>query len=721
MTAPQGQPVNYTITVTNIGTNAASNVTIRETLPPGLQFAPGYNTSLPPGCSIAGQVLTCSPGTPINVGGTFTIPVQVVGSTTGTFTPSAAVTSAGDTNLANNGPVNATITVTPGIPDVGITATPGPLPAVVNTPVNFTLTVTNTGQGPATNVTVRETLPPGVIFNPTWTPPAGCNISGQVMTCRPGDLPAGNTILIPVQVIPTAPGTFTPSATVTANGDVTPGNNGPANTTIVAAAPDMTIGKSPPSGSVNVNQTFPYNITLTNVGSAPATNVTMVETLPAGLTFVGPAPSGCVYSNQTTMTCTPANPIAVNGTLTIPVQVQASQPGTYNTSAVVTASGDSNTTNNGPARNTIVVTIVGTVDVAVTKSPSTIQATVGNAVTYVITLRNQGSLPANNVTMTETLPTGLIFDPASNAPSGCTASGQVLNCLPGTISPGGSVNFTVQVVPTQPGTFNTSAVVSATNDANPSNNGPAINTIIAVIPVRPDISITKTGPNNSVLIGQVFTFTLVVNVANAAALNVKVQDVLPAGLQFTNTSVSGCTKTGNALNCNLGNLAAGSVWTASVEVVATTAGAISNTATVNTTTPQDPGNENNDQSTTTANVLRPLPEATCGDSTPDTASGVRVDCASQKTVFDESKVNSKPPTFANCCVGTCANPNPANPPTPQTCPPGYQYNPSRDNLTNPTPALCCDRVLLPDVSIVAIGPTVAHKVGEPFTFSWFVK
>jgi len=61
---------------------------------------------------------------------------------------------------------------------------------------------------------------------------------------------------------------------------------------------------------------------------------------------------------------------------------------------------------------------VGTVDVAVTKSPLTIQATVGTPVTYVITVLNQGSLPANNVTMIETLPTGLMFDPAFNTASG---------------------------------------------------------------------------------------------------------------------------------------------------------------------------------------------------------------------------------------------------------------------------------------------------------------
>jgi len=75
---------------------------------------------------------------------------------------------------------------------------------------------------------------------------AGCNISGQVMTCRPGNISVGSNITIPVQVIPTTPDNFTPSATVTANGDVTPGNSGPANTLIVVVSSrpsaDMTHG-----------------------------------------------------------------------------------------------------------------------------------------------------------------------------------------------------------------------------------------------------------------------------------------------------------------------------------------------------------------------------------------------------------------------------------------------------------------------------------------------
>jgi len=42
-------------------------------------------------------------------------------------------------------------------------------------------------------------------------------------------------------------------------------------------APDVTITKTPVNGSVPVNQPFRYNITVTNNGQAPASNVTMVD------------------------------------------------------------------------------------------------------------------------------------------------------------------------------------------------------------------------------------------------------------------------------------------------------------------------------------------------------------------------------------------------------------------------------------------------------------
>ena len=51
------------------------------------------------------------------------------------------------------------------------------------------------------------------------------------------------------------------------------------------SAPDVSITKSPTSGSVPVGGTFTYNITVRNSGSAAATNVTVVDVLPPGLQF----------------------------------------------------------------------------------------------------------------------------------------------------------------------------------------------------------------------------------------------------------------------------------------------------------------------------------------------------------------------------------------------------------------------------------------------------
>jgi len=88
----------------------------------------------------------------------------------------------------------------------------------------------------------------------------------------------------------------------------------------------------------------------------------------------------------------------------------------------------------------------------------------------------------------------------------------------------------------------------------------------------------------------------------------------------------------------------------------------------------------------------------------------------------ESQINSKPATFANCCAGAAPTQNLSSPtPVPATLPlPDTQYNTARDNLTNPSPQLCCDPVLRPDVSIVVLGPTVDHLVGQPFNFEFVV-
>jgi uncharacterized repeat protein (TIGR01451 family) len=57
-------------------------------------------------------------------------------------------------------------------------------------------------------------------------------------------------------------------------------------------------------------------------------------------------------------------------------------------------------------------------DVSITKSIPSAAVPLGSVVTYNITLRNNGSAPASNVTMVDVLPPGLQFDPSWTPPSG---------------------------------------------------------------------------------------------------------------------------------------------------------------------------------------------------------------------------------------------------------------------------------------------------------------
>lgn len=97
---PEGDAVTFTITVTNLGPNEASNVTLTDTLPPGLGFisaAPSQGT-----CVEGGGVLTCDLGT-ISSGGSVNITVLVSADQEGNFTNTATVSYPDvDTNPDNN-------------------------------------------------------------------------------------------------------------------------------------------------------------------------------------------------------------------------------------------------------------------------------------------------------------------------------------------------------------------------------------------------------------------------------------------------------------------------------------------------------------------------------------------------------------------------------------------------------------------------------------------
>jgi uncharacterized repeat protein (TIGR01451 family) len=233
--------------------------------------------------------------------------------------------------------------------------------------VVYTLTETNNGPGQASAPTITDTLPAGQTF---VFSDAGCtSVPGPpvVVTCVTPDLPNGmsDTIHITASTagIPaplTTPLVQTNTATVTAGtGDPdTSDNTATANVTVVPAA-DLSLTKAASPDPVIANQQLTYTLTATNAGPDTAVNAKVVDTLPAGETFVneGTPPGGTPTCSVTagtpatgqTVTCNLGDiPSGGTVTATIVVIVTAQPPpaSEFNTATVSSDTADPNTANN---------------------------------------------------------------------------------------------------------------------------------------------------------------------------------------------------------------------------------------------------------------------------------------------------------------------------------------------------------------------------------------
>jgi len=123
-------------------------------------------------------------------------------------------------------------------------------------------------------------------------------------------------------------------------------------------------------------------------------------------------------------------------------------------------------------------------DLEISKADSPDPVTVGDNLTYTITVTNRGPDAATNVVVTDTLPSGVTFVSAS---PGCVHAAGVVTCNLGNIPAGGSVTITIVVTVTAPGTIsNTATVTSDTLDPNTANNSDAEPTEVQSGPIGGD-------------------------------------------------------------------------------------------------------------------------------------------------------------------------------------------------------------------------------------------
>ena len=261
-------------------------------------------------------------------------------------------------------------------------------------------------------------------------------------------------------------------------------------------------------------------------------------------------------------------------------------------------------------------------DVSITKSDTPDPVTVGNQLTYTLTISNNGPDTATNVVVTDTLPGSFEFVSATPSSGGtCTTPGVgelggTVSCTFPSLSPNNTATVTIVVIPTQTGTvINTATVVSDTTDPDESNNTDSESTEVQEEGGSPvaDLSITKTDSKDPIRAGEQLTYTLTVtNIGPDTSTNIVVTDILPDSVEFISATPSqgNCMKSGpnlgGTVTCNLNNLASGETATITIVVKPTEPGTIENLAIVGGDE-SDPNNQNNsDTESTEVNSSIPI-------------------------------------------------------------------------------------------------------------------
>jgi uncharacterized repeat protein (TIGR01451 family) len=143
----------------------------------------------------------------------------------------------------------AGVAITPASADLALTKTDSPDPVIAGGTLSYTITVTNSGPGQATWVTLTDALPAGLTFVSARPSKGSCTQAGGTVTCNLGTFPApaafveeggGNIegVEVSVSIFATGLGSITNTASVTASTpDANPANNSASQTTTIIPPP----------------------------------------------------------------------------------------------------------------------------------------------------------------------------------------------------------------------------------------------------------------------------------------------------------------------------------------------------------------------------------------------------------------------------------------------------------------------------------------------------
>lgn len=567
-----GQRATYTLDVTNLGPSVSrGEITVTDLLPAGVGFAdatgPGWD------CTEALGVVTCTRSDDVPLGSLpqIVVTIDVPPSQTADLVNTASVAGPLDPNPDND---DDSVTTTPSTSaDLALVKrSVGTLVAGENGTYRFT--VTNNGPSDAQPpVAVADTLPATLTYvdfssvTGVWT----CGSTGQDVTCTlTGALAAGDTaaVEITVAVDPDNTDPITNTARVTsATPDPVPANDTSTDSTDVDARADLVIAKTHTGTPVAGGQVT-YDLSIRNAGPSrsPAT-ITVVDTLPAGMSFTGSAGAGwsCSAAGQV-VTCDLGSSLGAGATaptLSITADIASDAgPATLTNTATVTGPLPDPTPDNNSASDP--TDIVDRANISVVKTVTGANPVVAGTTTeFEITVHNDGPSDADAVVVADTLPAGMTLVSASGTGWTCTGVATI-TCARPTVAAGVDAPVITVVARVDSGLLegsplrNVADVSTATGGDDPSDNSDAATVDVVA---EADLALTIVHDGGPVVAGETTSFTVQVtnNGPSDAQGPLTVELTLPPGMSYV--SVGGdwtCTAVGQDVTCTLlDGLAAG--------------------------------------------------------------------------------------------------------------------------------------------------------------------
>ena len=571
-----GQATRYTLSVTNLGPNPATQVTLVHELPASFALL-SLTASQGAATNEAGRVSAALGD--LAVGEAASVTVEVQPQTAGGFTNTVEA-AAFEVDLAadNNVVVAAFLVEEPA--DLEIQMSAAPAQVVYGGEVEFLLVVTNHGPYAATGVSVTNTLPAGLTGGAAQSTEGTAQLELNRVVFNFGELPVGGTATGLVQTVAAQLGWLTNTAAVAAEQpDPMPENNLATVAVEVLPAVDLAIVQTLTPAPAAVNHDMRFEITVTNRGPQTATGLTLTDPLPEGWDFIaGQSEGGTWDLVDRTVVCTLAD-LAPEGTATVNLILRATAVGDFTNTLTIAAvqtelNGEDNTAN-------LAVTVQEDADLALTCSASPASPLTGEPIVFVLSVTNLGPFAATNVVLTDSLPPAGALASVSVTQGEWDATNQMVQVRLGDLAVGAEATVTLTVAATASGGFTNLAQVSASQpDVVPDNN--LCETVVEVRPAA-DLGISKVVTPDPAALGVPLEYFLTVtNRGPDAATDAVLTEQIDAALGFSSVATSqGLWRlTADGLTWEIGSLPPGSSATLDLLVTPTVAGMVTNVATV---------------------------------------------------------------------------------------------------------------------------------------------